>query len=295
MPSPTSLIAECHGEALRMLCDHAKVHYSGLTVAARIVNRSGAIDARLRRKLEVLDNAYAVVRHITQVSCSTLLEEVSTRLEEDARESEDRAQRLRPVVRESAQDGTHELEVPSPECPVPGDAKAPVRTRSPRRVAPRSRDLHAPDVQPCVPQRHVHFYDTNIMHAIAVDACVPQGTGQLLGTEDATIEYYIEKETSKRYNGTLEDHIEKATKKFYSSSAPKNSVQKMLGQLDQACNKLAQIAAGHQGSTAEVARAKEILAIMDALLAKARGTKDLKLQLETMDEIQKKLGECEDF
>ena len=44
-----------------------------------------------------------------------------------------------------------------------------------------------------------------------------------------------------------------------------------------------------------MSRAKEILAIMDALLAKARGTKDLKLQLESLDEIQKKLGECDNF
>lgn len=75
------------------------------------------------------------------------------------------------------------------------------------------------------------------------------------------------------------------------SSALKNSVQKMLGQLDQARNKLSQIAGGHQGSAVEAKRAKEILPVMDALLAKARSTKDLKLQLETMDEVQKKLGE----
>jgi len=283
------LLATAHGECLRMVCDAMHADFNGLTVAARHARRDQLIDVKMLKTLTQLDIAFAYVRHITLPKDDALLTKLRHMLL-------DPGAIPAPATETEASETKYDCSVdgmPDPDNVDHATGSIKGKVVEEPGVTTQTHQLHrheltaGPDLDDTAPStfkspraRHVHFSDVVITHAAAV------------AEENAHVPYTLPRRLEAEIT---EKHIEQMTSKFYSSSALKNSVQKMLGQLDQACNKLAQIAAGHQGSTAEVARAKEILAIMDALLAKARGTKDLKLQLETMDEIQKKLGECEDF
>ena len=48
-------------------------HFIGLTVAARYAKMDGVISGQMRKKLILLDNAFAVARHITQPATRDLL------------------------------------------------------------------------------------------------------------------------------------------------------------------------------------------------------------------------------
>merc|ERR1719473_1706884 len=72
------------------------------------------------------------------------------------------------------------------------------------------------------------------------------------------------------------------------SSRLKNEVQKMIAELKGARAKLV-----HMGKTKvgqEAAQAKQIAAGLDEMLTKVESTKDLKSQLEMMDQVEGKLG-----
>mmetsp|Transcript_588 Transcript_588/g.1847 ORF Transcript_588/g.1847 Transcript_588/m.1847 type:complete len:379 (+) Transcript_588:55-1191(+) len=72
------LVAQLHGKLLRRVCH--EVHYQGLGVAARILCRQGKLPSALAKKLQVPDNAFAVLRHITLPSSEALYETVDTAL-----------------------------------------------------------------------------------------------------------------------------------------------------------------------------------------------------------------------
>jgi len=72
------------------------------------------------------------------------------------------------------------------------------------------------------------------------------------------------------------------------SSRLKNEVQKMIAQLRAARTKLVSMAKTKVGQ--EAAQAKHIAAGLDEMLTKVEGTKDLKSQLEMMDQVEGALG-----
>ena len=57
-----ALVGRLHGCALRLLASHADQHYTGIAQASRSLPLSG----RMRKKLQRLDSAFAVLRHITE-------------------------------------------------------------------------------------------------------------------------------------------------------------------------------------------------------------------------------------
>ena len=69
---PEVLIAELHGQALREVCQHSGRHFSGLSQAARAL----PLPSRMRKKLQRLDVAFAVVRHTTGPSCENFMAEL---------------------------------------------------------------------------------------------------------------------------------------------------------------------------------------------------------------------------
>ena len=75
-----SLVFACHGKCLRAIADSHDLHYQGLSVAARLACRRGHISKGMRNKLEQVDMAYNIVRHITRASAMQLLNDLQTSL-----------------------------------------------------------------------------------------------------------------------------------------------------------------------------------------------------------------------
>ena len=71
-----ALISAAHGEALRLLCKRCGRHFAGLEEASRFARLHWGADAKLVRRLRNLDHAFALVRHISEVSCQTLLDDI---------------------------------------------------------------------------------------------------------------------------------------------------------------------------------------------------------------------------
>ncbi len=65
----STLIAELHGDALRLLSDFAGTHFEGLSSAARRLRLS----SRSARRCRELDAAFGLSRHITKASCAAFL------------------------------------------------------------------------------------------------------------------------------------------------------------------------------------------------------------------------------
>ena len=63
-------------------------HFIGLTVAARYAQRGGWISGQMRKKLILLDNAFAVARHITQPVSRDLLSGLRDMLAKSKRDEE---------------------------------------------------------------------------------------------------------------------------------------------------------------------------------------------------------------
>ena len=83
-----TLICTLHGDALRMVCLRSDRHYMGLSQAARSLGLPG----RLRKRLQRLDDAFAVVRHITAPLAAGLLEDIE-KFFEDGSDWQDKALR----------------------------------------------------------------------------------------------------------------------------------------------------------------------------------------------------------
>ena len=67
-----SLLFACHGRCLRMIASNHETHYNGLSVAARAALKRGQISQPMRKKLEQVDAAYNLSRHITLSSVTKL-------------------------------------------------------------------------------------------------------------------------------------------------------------------------------------------------------------------------------
>ena len=80
--SAPQLILGLHGDALRSLSDAMGVHPQGLGAIARAALRGKRISGRTCKRLTRLDDAFAVVRHITASYASGFLAELSAELDQ---------------------------------------------------------------------------------------------------------------------------------------------------------------------------------------------------------------------
>ena len=74
------IIFELHGELLRSLAAGLGMHFAGLGIAARVARRRRVIDDRLCKKLRRVEDAFNVLRHITEPSAAALVEDLSAQL-----------------------------------------------------------------------------------------------------------------------------------------------------------------------------------------------------------------------
>ena len=74
------IIARLHGELLRDVSGYSHTHYSGLRSGAADLRRRMIISNQLAKRLTRLDDAFAVVRHITDVSAIELRAQLSAAL-----------------------------------------------------------------------------------------------------------------------------------------------------------------------------------------------------------------------
>ena len=82
------LVYELHGALLRLTSQCAGYHFQGLSSAARHLKSHRRIDARLAKKLIRIDDAFNVVRHITSVSLTSFVDELTHVLDKKATESD---------------------------------------------------------------------------------------------------------------------------------------------------------------------------------------------------------------
>eukprot|EP00929_Paragymnodinium_shiwhaense_P067487 TRINITY_DN33962_c0_g3_i1.p1 TRINITY_DN33962_c0_g3~~TRINITY_DN33962_c0_g3_i1.p1 ORF type:complete len:267 (-),score=31.92 TRINITY_DN33962_c0_g3_i1:62-862(-) len=75
-----ALLAEAHGDALRQLTEVLNFDAVGLTSAARRAKRQSIISSTLAKKLEKLDIAFAVSRHITRPKITQLSSELALQI-----------------------------------------------------------------------------------------------------------------------------------------------------------------------------------------------------------------------
>jgi len=80
----SSLIADLHGQSLRLISSKLQVHFSGLRAAASDCRRRRLLPSRMIKQLSRLDDAYTVVRHITGVSSASFLAELDVTLSQVA-------------------------------------------------------------------------------------------------------------------------------------------------------------------------------------------------------------------
>ena len=76
MKDAVALLCEVHGRALRLLSARRQQHFQGLQQASRRAQLSAAA----KKKLCALDNAWNIVRHITEASCNDFLPCLGTEL-----------------------------------------------------------------------------------------------------------------------------------------------------------------------------------------------------------------------
>ena len=80
-PRPANMDASCiiaslHGRLLRGIAELQGVHYQGLRAAASHLRREGRVSNRTAKRLGVVDIAFSVSRHITNVSAEDFFDEV---------------------------------------------------------------------------------------------------------------------------------------------------------------------------------------------------------------------------
>jgi len=75
-----SLVARLHGDLLRTISEHDKLHFQGLRAAASHLRRARCLPGALTKKLLTVEEAHNLCRHITSVSASGLLDTVSSAL-----------------------------------------------------------------------------------------------------------------------------------------------------------------------------------------------------------------------
>eukprot|EP00929_Paragymnodinium_shiwhaense_P086561 TRINITY_DN47061_c0_g1_i5.p1 TRINITY_DN47061_c0_g1~~TRINITY_DN47061_c0_g1_i5.p1 ORF type:complete len:247 (+),score=19.36 TRINITY_DN47061_c0_g1_i5:73-813(+) len=66
------LVAQLHGDLLRLIADNEQRHFQGLRSAAAHLRRGGKLNNKLAKKLTVLDDVFGFTRHITSASASIL-------------------------------------------------------------------------------------------------------------------------------------------------------------------------------------------------------------------------------
>lgn len=71
------IVAQLHGKCLRLASFHQSEHFKGLSVAAKSLFKDGRISAKWKRRLQDIDTAYHVTRHITLASSSSYFDELS--------------------------------------------------------------------------------------------------------------------------------------------------------------------------------------------------------------------------
>ena len=80
--SVPALLMEVHGHSLRTLCAGLGAHFGGLSVAARAATRQGLINVRMRKKLEQLDTAFAIARHVSDEGNRVFVESLRCMIDE---------------------------------------------------------------------------------------------------------------------------------------------------------------------------------------------------------------------
>ena len=72
----TMMLAELHGSCFRRLCAALGRHHEGLAVAARHARRQRLLPGPICKKLERVDVAFALVRHLTTVKVNDFLSDL---------------------------------------------------------------------------------------------------------------------------------------------------------------------------------------------------------------------------
>ena len=89
MPAPSlvssSLVCDLHGLLLRLIAVETGMHFSGLRSAAAHCRRQRLLPNTVAKKLARIDDAFAVVRHITVVSAEQFVEDVQRTLRNGSR------------------------------------------------------------------------------------------------------------------------------------------------------------------------------------------------------------------
>uniref|UniRef100_A0A7S2LNF6 Uncharacterized protein n=1 Tax=Zooxanthella nutricula TaxID=1333877 RepID=A0A7S2LNF6_9DINO len=75
-PSAAALVAELHGQVLRLLSDRLGIHCQGLAQAARRARACGMLSNQAAQRVTRLDVAHNVVRHVTGPRTKTFLAEI---------------------------------------------------------------------------------------------------------------------------------------------------------------------------------------------------------------------------
>ena len=81
--SPVALVAELHGALVRLLSEHAQVHFQGLHQAARFYRSRKGLRNPTAKKLCHLDIVAGFLRHITAISSTEFFEQVLAELHHD--------------------------------------------------------------------------------------------------------------------------------------------------------------------------------------------------------------------
>ena len=79
-PSVTALVAETHGEAMRMIGSLVGQHLERGNQAARVLEREKKISPATSRRLDCLATTYSIARHIDVVMCRDFLRDLELQL-----------------------------------------------------------------------------------------------------------------------------------------------------------------------------------------------------------------------
>eukprot|EP00929_Paragymnodinium_shiwhaense_P089181 TRINITY_DN49383_c0_g1_i1.p1 TRINITY_DN49383_c0_g1~~TRINITY_DN49383_c0_g1_i1.p1 ORF type:complete len:347 (+),score=41.19 TRINITY_DN49383_c0_g1_i1:64-1104(+) len=88
MMDAPALIANLHGQMLRMLCNEMRIHFVGLRSAAAHARRRGLLSNQTVKRLGRLDDAFAVTRHISAPYAKEFVDCVMTELKPGASSAE---------------------------------------------------------------------------------------------------------------------------------------------------------------------------------------------------------------
>ena len=80
VPTGELLVLQLHGHLLRLIASRSGSHFQGLSQAARCLRQSGQISPNLGKKLQQVDAAYNLIRHITSISVQAFSENIEREL-----------------------------------------------------------------------------------------------------------------------------------------------------------------------------------------------------------------------